>query len=170
MRPAAAATKKKTASPVINRTAEPLIESRISVPPITDRTSTFDQTPSFPILRSAQRRPNPNALIISIPLGLVGDGTTGIGGRVLVGGGVGVFVGVFVRVFVGVGVLVGVGVGVGKFVGVGVLVGVGVGVPVGKFVGVGVLVGVGVGVGVLVGVGVGVGVGTAVVKLTYEMS
>jgi hypothetical protein len=78
----------------------------------------------------------------SNPAGELGDGITGTGGGVFVGGGV--WVGVTVIVGVGVGVLVGVGVGVSVGVGVGV--------------GVEVTVGVGVGVGVMVAVGVGVGI------------
>jgi len=124
--------------------------------------------------RSIHAIATPNPPINSNPEVDVGDGTTGMGGTVRVGDGVGVLVGVGVGVLVGVrvGVLVGVAVGVGVLVGVavGVLVGVLVGVGVGVLVGVdvGVLVGVRVGVlvgvwvGVLVGVGVGVLVGVAV--------
>ena len=92
-------------------------------------------------------------MIITRPAGLVGDGTTGIGGRVLVGGGVGVNVGVFVRVKVAVAVLLGVGVCVK------VCVAVGVNVFVAVNVGVAVLVAVLVAVGVVVGEFVGVSVG-----------
>jgi hypothetical protein len=69
----------------------------------------------FAMRRSDSTRATPRAPIISRPLGLIGLGTTGIGGTVLVGPAV--FVGV--RVFVGVGVADADGVGV--FVGVGVL-------------------------------------------------
>src|SRR4030095_10260788 len=83
------------------------------------------------ILRSPHSRPAPSAVIMTRPAGLVGDGTTGIGGRVGVGGGVSVCVAVavnvavFVAVFDGVGVLVAGSVagGVVGFVGGGVVVG-----------------------------------------------
>jgi hypothetical protein len=86
---------------------------------------------------------------MAMPAGLTGEGTTGIGGRVLVGGGVLVAVEVAVRVAVFVGVDEGVNVWVGVLV--AVLVEVAVDVLVGVLVGVCV----GVLVGVLVGVWVG---------------
>ena len=99
--------------------------------------------------RNAQSRPMPKPPIITRPAGLVGDGTTGIGGRV----------GVVVAVLVGVAVTVRVKVAVAVLLGVTVLVAVSVAVAVFVNVAVGVSVGVlvGVVVGVLVGVLVGAG-------------
>lgn len=110
----------------------------------------------------AHSRAAPNARINSTPLGLIGDGITGIGGLVRVGDAGMVFVTVGVFVGVPVGVAVGVIVGVLVGVPVGVVVGVVVGVPVGVSVGVIVGVSVDVPVGVFVGVSVGVGLGPIV--------
>src|SRR5215472_4741759 len=83
--------------------------------------------------RRAHSRPTPKALIMAMPAGLVGDGTTGIGGRVGVSVAVLVRVGVSVNVAVTVAVLVAVAVAVAVDVAVteGVMVGVWVGVVAG---------------------------------------
>jgi len=120
------------------------------------------QEPTLPKRRSAKAMAPPRPMISNRPAGPVGDGTTGIGGRVLVGGAVLVGVAVGVNVGVCVGVAVGVDVGVCVGVCVGVSVGVAVALTVGVCVGVKVGVSVGVSVGVCVGVSVAVIVGVKV--------
>jgi hypothetical protein len=121
-------------------------------------TTRVSQLPTLPKRRSAKAIATPKPMMRMIPAGPVGDGMTGIGGLVDVGGGVLVGVAVGVLVGVWVGVIVGVAVGVC----VGVIVGVSVGVAVGVSVGVAVGVAVGVCVGVIVGVSVAVEVGVTV--------